>query len=79
MTVKLHCFRKLVDHKDNCAFDESGVMGLCSGGLASHRGPPHLQKMTKDGRKLFFFFAFGTNKISRRGEEVKQNTMPRTF
>ena len=42
MTVKLHCFRKLVDHKENCAFDESGVMGWCSGGLASHGGSPQM-------------------------------------
>ena len=77
-----------MDHKENCTFDESGVMGWCSGGLASHRGA--LQLAPLSGKRSaendkgwkqtsFFFFAFGTNKISKREEEEKKDTMPRTF
>lgn len=31
-------FWKLVDRKENCTFDDSGVMGWNAGGLASHQG-----------------------------------------
>lgn len=78
-----------MDRKENCTFDESGVMGWCSGGLASHQGALQLAlvsgKRSAENDKgwkqtfFFFFFAFGTNKISKREEEEKKDTMPRTF
>lgn len=76
MTVKLHCFRKLVDHKENCTFDESGVMGWCSGGLASHRGAPQLALVSEKrsaendkGWKETFFFHLAQTKFQ---EEEKK-------
>ena len=77
-----------MDHKENCTFDESGVMGWCYSGLASHQGALQLAlvsgKRSAENNKgwkqtFFFFFAFGTNKISKREEEEKKDTMPRTF
>ena len=53
-----------MDHKENCTFDESGVMGWCSSGLASHQGALQLALVSgkrsaendKGWKQTFFFF-----------------------
>ena len=77
MTVKLHCFRKLVGRKENCTFDDSDGMGWYTGGLASHQGTlklaqvsgKDLKKMTKDERKLFFFLHLTKTKFKKKRKE----------
>ena len=83
MTVKLHCFWKLVDHKENCTFDESGVMGWCSGGLASHRGALQLAPLSgkrsaendKGWKQTSFFFLHLAQTKFQKEKKKKRKTL----
>lgn len=76
---KAPSFQKSVDHKENCTFDDSGVLGWYTGGLASHQGilnrpscqgRSDLQRMIKDEKKNFSSIWHKLNfKKKRRNEK----------
>lgn len=66
---KTPLFQKSVVPKENCTFDDSGVMGWYTGGLTSHQGTLKLAPISgkRSESQMFSIFLFAVSSQPSRG------------